>query len=403
VTIACPDCGALQHVPPLPPWGHALCRVCDRDLEKTSGRSLVATLALSVAVLLLLFPSNIFPLLQVRLFDMSSENVIMVGIARLWTSQWVLLAGVGAALIIVVPFLRFSLLSAVLAALRLGYRPRWLGPAFRWAIWLDPWAMLDVFLLASFVGYYRLVNLNMAQVSIEIGGYCFMAAGFLTMLCRATLDRRRVWRAIAPERDDPPGVATISCTTCDLVQPRECEGARCPRCGERLQARKTDALIRTAALLIAAFVLVFPANILPMNISTQLGQSQSYTIFTGVQDLFEAGLAPLGIIIFCTSILIPVGKILAVGWCVLSVLRRSRRHLLAKTKIFRVVAELGRWSKTDPFTIVFFVPLVNFGALATSNAGWGASAFLAMSILTMIASNTFDPRLMWDVAEPGGS
>lgn len=402
MTIACPDCGTLQDLPVLPRGAAAVCRLCEGDLEKTAGRSIVAALACSIAIFLLLFPCNIFPLLQVRLFGMTTSNVIMVGIARLWSNQWILLAGVSAALIIAIPFLRFALLSLVLGALRFGYRPAWLGPAFRWAVWLDPWAMLDVFLLASFVGYYRLINLQMANVSIDIGGMCFMGAGFLTMLCRAALDRRTVWRAIAPERPFDDGCATISCTVCDLVQPLAREGARCPRCRARLRARKPDALVRTAALLIAAFVLVFPANIFPMNISSHLGQTQEYTIFTGVKDLFDAGLWPLGVIIFCTSILIPVGKILAIGWCVISVLRRSRRHLRIKTKLFRVVAELGRWSKTDPFTIVFFVPLVNFGPLANADAGWGATAFIAMSMLTMIASGTFDPRLLWDAPEAEG-
>jgi paraquat-inducible protein A len=180
-----------------------------------------------------------------------------------------------------------------------------------------------------------------------------------------------------------------------------CDGRRCPRCGARLTSRKPDAMPRTAAMLVAAFILFFPANILPMNVSTQMGSQVSYTIFTGVRDLFEAGLWPLGIIVFCTSILIPVGKIVAVGWCVLSAWRGSRRHLVGKTKIFRIVADLGRWSKTDPFTIVFFVPLVHFGAFASSDAGWGATAFMLMTVLTMIATTTFDPRLMWDAAPSG--
>src|SRR6185437_4599047 len=101
---------------------------------------------------------------------------------------------------------------------------------------------------------------------------------------------------------------------------------------------------------------IFPANIYPMNISDHLGQEVNYTIMTGVQDLFKAGLYPLGVLIFCTSILTPGVKILALGWCVLSVYRGSRRHLVTKTKVLRVIAEMGRWSKTDPFAIVFFVP-----------------------------------------------
>lgn len=398
MTIACPDCGALEHIPPLPPRSTAVCLRCESNLEKTSGRSITAALACSLGTLLLLFPSNILPLLRVNVVGMQAETSIADGISALWDHDWVVIAGASAVLVIGLPFLRFGVLSAVLWAVRFGYRPSWLGRAFRWAMAIDLWSMTDVFLLASFVGYYRLINLNQADVSVLRGGWCFMAAGFLTMLSRAALDQRTVWRAIGPEVEVVPGTAVISCTMCDLVQPATHEGRPCPRCGAKLRARKLDAVARTAALVGAAFVFFLPANILPMNVSNHLGTHTSYTIFTGVRDLFQSGIWPLGAIIFCTSILIPLVKIIAIGWCILSIRMRSTRHLAAKTKIFRLVAELGRWSKTDPFTIVFFVPLVKFDGLASDNAGWGATAFMLMSLLTMAASNTFDPRQMWDAA-----
>jgi paraquat-inducible protein A len=398
VTIACPDCGALEHIPPLPPRSKAVCRLCQRDLEKTSGRSITAALACALSTLLLLFPGNVLPLLRVDFFGMELQNSIGSGIATLWNSNWILISVVSAVLVIGLPFLRFGMLTAVLGALRLGYRPAWAGRVFRWSMVLDLWVMSDVFLLACFVGYYRLINLGQADVVVQDGGWCYIAAGFFTMLSRATLDQRTVWRALAPEVEVTPGEKTVSCTICDLVQPAAREGRCCPRCGARLMARKEDALVRTAALTAAAFLCFIPANALPMSISMQLGARTGYTIFKGVTELFANGMWPLGILIFCTSILIPFGKIVAVGWCLWSVRRRSRRHLVTKTKVFRAVAELGRWSKTDPFTIVFFVPLVKFGALASADAGWGATAFMLMSVLTMAASNTFDPRLMWDTA-----
>jgi paraquat-inducible protein A len=360
-----------------------------------------AALGCALATFLLLFPSNILPLVSVDVFGMHAQSIIAVGVWRLLQHQWVLLAGLSALFVIVLPFARFGLLIAVLGTLRLGFRPRWLGAAFRWAVWLDLWAMLDVFLLAGGVGFYRLSHLSEAQITIEIGGACFIAAAVLTMLSRATLDRRTVWRTIGGETEAPPGQPVIGCTACDLVQPPDRSGSRCPRCGARLRFRKPEALMRTAALLIGAFILLFPANIYPMNVSYQLGRDVGYTIFKGIEDLFDSGQWPLGALVFCTSILIPVLKILAIGWCVVSVWRPSHAHLPAKTKALRIVAEWGRWSKTDPFTIVFFVPLMNFGVLASATAGWGATAFMMMTLLTMAASATFDPRLMWDAAGAG--
>jgi paraquat-inducible protein A len=403
VTIACPDCGTIEELPPLPPRGSAVCVRCDGDLEKRSGRTLVAALACAVATFLLLFPINILPLISVHMFGLHGANVTAAGISMLFAHGWVLLAGLSAILVILLPFCRFGLLSAVLGALRLGYRPRWLPSAFRWAVWLDRWAMLDVYLLAGAVGYFRLLNEPRLHVSIEAGGMCFVAAALLTMISRAALDRRTVWRSIGREVALDPGAAGIACTTCDLLQPLARDGDRCLRCRARLHRRKPEAVPRTVALLLAALLLYFPANIYPMNVSHQLGARHTYTIFTGIRELFAHGLWELGVVIFCTSILIPVGKIIVIAWCVLSVWRHSRRRLVLKTKLFRSVAELGRWSKTDPFAIVFFVPLIDFGRLASENAGWGATAFILMTLLTMCAAATFDPRLMWDAAEAGAA
>src|SRR6185312_6463017 len=109
------------------------------DLEKTSGRSITAALACSIGTFLLLFPSNLLPILSIDLYGIHAENVIGAGIAELWSNQWLLISGVTAILVIALPFLRFGLLTAVLGSLRLGFRPGWLGPAFRWAMWFDMW------------------------------------------------------------------------------------------------------------------------------------------------------------------------------------------------------------------------------------------------------------------------
>jgi paraquat-inducible protein A len=87
VTIACPDCGTLQDLPPLLAHAKAVCGLCDADLEKTTGRSVAATLACAIATFLLLIPSNLFPLIRGELFGMATENVILVGIGKLWTNS----------------------------------------------------------------------------------------------------------------------------------------------------------------------------------------------------------------------------------------------------------------------------------------------------------------------------
>lgn len=397
--IACPDCGLLEELPSLRRGSNAECSLCGGDLERTSGRSITAGLCCALGTFILLIPGNLLPLLSVGIFGMHNKNRLASGISMLWDRDWLLLAILTGAFALVLPFIRFGLLSAVLATIKLGHTPRWVGHGYRWALWLDVWAMPDVYLLAGFVGYFRLIHVTEMTVRIGAGGYCFLAAAFLAMLSRASIDRRTVWRTIAPEAEVTDDEETVSCTTCDLVQPLDCAGRDCPRCGAGLRIRKPYAMLRATALTIAAFVLFFPANILPMNTSIQLGRPVTYTIFKGVQELFDNGLWPLGIIIFCTSIAIPAVKILGMGWLIWSVRQRSRKHLAGRTKFHRFITEIGRWSNVDPFAITVFVPLMTFGTLASSDAAWGSTAFIAVVVLTLLATMCFDSRLMWDAAE----
>ena len=393
--VACSHCGALQDLVPLPPRTRAFCAVCENSLERTSGRSISAALACASATLILLLPANLLPFLSVSMLGMSRVSRVGSGVVDLWNHHWVLLALLIAAFALILPFVRYALLTTVLALVLLERRPHWLGRAFRWAIQLDPWSMPDVFLVGLAVGYSRIVAT--LPVQIGWGGFCYIAAAFLAMLSRAALDRRTVWRSIAlTEPALPPGSALISCTVCDLVLPADHEGWACPRCGLRLYARKPDAVVRTLALMIAAFVLYIPANVYPMSTDTQLGQLVPHRIIDGIRELYEAGLWPLGILIFCTSIAIPLLKLAGLGWFLLSIRRRSTRRLRVKTRLYRLVDEIGRWSNTDVFTIAVFLPVLQFGALASAHAGLGAPAFILVVVLTMLASRAFDPRLMWD-------
>ncbi len=366
-------------------------------MEARTGRNLTVAWICSFGTFALLIPANALPVMQVSMLGMTRQSRIFSGVRELWNDQWVIVALLVAVLVIVLPLLRFALLSVVLGLVRTGGRPRWLGKAFRWTLQLDPWAMPDVFLLGCAVGYSR-IRANL-PVTIEWGGISVILAAVLCMLTRATLDKRTVWRAIAPESSPPaPGCRVISCVACELVLPLALQGRPCPRCGLRLSARKPYAVARTLALVIAGFVLYMPANVFPMSTDIQAGARVTHRIVDGVEELFAAGLWPLGVLIFCTSVAIPLLKLAGLSWFTLSIWRRSARSLRFKTASYRVIDEIGRWSCIDVFTIAVFVPLLQFDGLLSSQAAPGAGAFILVVVLTMWASRTFDPRLMWDAA-----
>ncbi|HSU04764.1 MAG TPA: paraquat-inducible protein A [Acetobacteraceae bacterium] len=393
--IACPDCGTIQRLPLLRERSRLLCCRCDNVLERTAGRSQDAALALALATLVMWIPANLTTLMSLQVLGMERSTRLGSGVIAMWNEGWPELALVVGLQGVILPFVRFGLLSAALASIRFGFQGGWTGPVFRWAQRLDLWAMPDVFLLGAVVGYSRV----QAQIPVTIGpgGWSLIAAASLTMLTRASLDTRSVWRSIQ-RPDSPPAGPRIACTECDLVLPARMNGGRCPRCAAKLAARKPYAVARATALVAAGYPLYLAANYFPMNVQTKLGQVDDQTILYGVDRLLSAGFWPLAAIIFTASILIPVGKLIGMSWLLWSVHRHSDRRLKRKTRIYRFIEEIGRWSNIDIFTIAIFLPIMQLDGFVTMRAGVGAPAFLSVIVLTMIAARLFDPRLMWDNA-----
>ena len=395
--IACSDCGTVQRVGVLHRPGRLLCCRCDGVLERTAGRALDYALALSLATLLLLFPANLMTLFRVTILGIERSSRLGSGVLGMWREGFVMLGIVVGLQGVLLPFLRFGLLAAALGAVRCRVRAPWAGAAFRWAERLDLWAMPDVFLIGAVVGYSRVAA--RMPLTIGAGGWCLVAAAMLSMVTRASLDRRAIWRQIRPPGDPHDG-ATIACRACDLIVPAECEGERCPRCWQRLHRRVPFSLTHATALVAAGYLLYPVANYFPMSVDMQLGTVHGHTIANGVAALIGAGLWPLAAVIFTTSIAIPLLKLVGLTWLIWSARRRRARRLVFKTRLYRVIHEIGRWSNVDVFTIAIFLPLMQFDGLVSVRAAAGAPAFLAVIVLTMLAARMFDPRLLWDAARP---
>ena len=163
--------------------------------------------------------------------------------------------------------------------------------------------------------------------------------------------------------------------------------------------RKHQSLSRTWALLIAAYLLYIPANLLPVSTIVYLGNGQPDTIMSGVVALFQHGDAPIALLLFTASIAVPMLKLATLTFLLLSVHFRLQWKPRDRTQMYRLIETIGRWSMLDIFVISLLVALVQLQALATIHAGPGAVAFCAVVVLTMFAAESFDPRLMWDVLE----
>lgn len=192
----------------------------------------------------------------------------------------------------------------------------------------------------------------------------------------------------------------LSCHACDLVCKRVpgSRKASCPRCHARLSSRKPDSIARTWALLLAGYVLYVPANILPVTTTRSLFDSQTDTIFSGVVYLWTTGSWFLAVVVFVASIMVPLAKLLGLSVLAISVQRRSVWRSLRRSRAYRFIDFIGRWSMLDIYVITLLVGLVQIQTLAAITAGPGVLAFGALVVVTLFASLSFDPRLIWDAA-----
>ena len=150
--------------------------------------------------------------------------------------------------------------------------------------------------------------------------------------------------------------------------------------------------------MIAATIFYGPANIYPVLTVIQLGAGAPSTIMGGVVELLSSGMYPLAALVFCASVVVPVLKLVALGAMLVATWLGSASRVRDRTRAYRIVATIGRWSMIDVFMASILVALVRFGGVVNIRSDFGAVAFASVVILTMLAAEAFDPRLMWDAA-----
>jgi len=193
-----------------------------------------------------------------------------------------------------------------------------------------------------------------------------------------------------------------SCDTCGLLSRPAVgdEESRCPRCDEELAFRKHDSIQRTWAFLIGAAVCYIPANVLPVLTTTTASGADSDTILQGVVLLWSPTGWPLSLIVLVASIMIPSAKILALGYLLITTQNGSIKNNGQRVRLYRMVEFIGRWSMVDVFVDTFTAGLIQLQPLMSVEPGPGLLFFAAVVVLTMLAVESFDPRLIWDSAIP---
>ncbi len=189
--IACHECDLLHRVQPLPDGGAARCVRCDALLYYQKKDSLDRTLALTIAGLVLFIVANTFPFLAMKSGGLVRETTLITGIKGLYHQGMEALALLVLLTSILVPFVQIAGMLYVLVPLKVNRVPRNLALVYRFLRSMQPWSMMEVFMLGILVSYVKLGK--MAKIVPGLAIYSFVVLIFVLAGAAASLDPRIVW------------------------------------------------------------------------------------------------------------------------------------------------------------------------------------------------------------------
>jgi paraquat-inducible protein A len=414
--VACEECDLLQLAAPLAPGSSLRCRRCHAELGRgrTNGPEYALAFTLASAVLLVI--SNVFPIVGLSVNGNLVQTTLAGSVRMLYSHGTWPLAVLVFLTTILMPVLQTVAMLWLLLPLKFGRVPWHAVEGFRLFQLARPWGMTEVLILGLLVALVKLAHI--AKVVPGTALWSFVVLMLLLAAASASFDPREMWsRIYALKKADgvwrvpslklrrtavtASAYGLVLCEECGLLasDPARSGVHACPRCKSPLHRRKPASLSRTWAYLTAAIVLYVPANVLPVMNTSSLFGAQKDTIMSGVVYLWISGSWLLAVLVFIASIVVPMLKILGLAYLAVSTQLHSQWLPVQRTRIYRAVELVGRWSMLDIYVITMLVALVQFQALATIEAGPASIAFGAVVVLTLLAAMAFDPRLIWDAAE----
>jgi paraquat-inducible protein A len=404
--MSCRSCDLLHQTAPPPPGSAVSCTRCGDVLYRKPRSEFQVVLALTLTALLLFLVANAFPLVTFELAGRSQSGKLISGVLGLYAEGYWELAGLVLFTTILAPLLYLLGLFYVLLPLSLGWRPWGLAPLLRMIKALTPWAMLEVYTFGILVALIKLGDFGHVDPGVAL--FAFFGLTCAIVAINRGLDRPAIWDRVLPPGQGPAPAGDTkgplwACGSCELLvqspDPAETGLPACPRCDAALTRRKPNSLSRTWALLIAGFVLYIPANVYPVMVIVSFGRQQEATIFGGVVELAQGGDWPIAGLVFVASIAIPLLKLVSLTFVAASVQWRWHWRPAERTRLYRLVEGIGRWSMIDIFVTSILVALITLQKVATVEPSLGAVCFAAVVILTIFAAKSFDPRLIWDRLE----
>ncbi|QMI05458.1 membrane integrity lipid transport subunit YebS [Citrobacter sp. RHB25-C09] len=393
----CPQCDVLFSLPKMRSHQSAYCPRCQAKIRDGRDWSLTRLGAMAVTMLLLMPFAWGEPLLHIYLLGVRIDANVMQGIWQMTkqgdpiTGAMVLFCVVGAPLILVtsIAYLGFGNI--------LGMNLR---PALLMLERLKEWVMLDIYLVG--IGVASIKVQDYAFIQPGVGLYAFVALVILSVVTLSHLNVEQLWDRFYPQRParraDEQLRVCLGCHFTGYPDPR----GRCPRCHIPLRLRRNQSVQKCWAALLASMVFLLPANLLPISVIYINGGRQEDTILSGIMSLASSNVA-VAAVVFIASILVPFTKIIVMFTLLLSLHFKCEQGLRTRMQLLRLVTWIGRWSMLDLFVISLTMSLINRDQILAFTMGPAAFYFGAAVILTILAVEWLDSRLLWDAHESGNA
>ncbi|RPH22894.1 paraquat-inducible protein A [Buttiauxella warmboldiae] len=393
----CPQCDTLFSLPLVKSSQGAYCPRCDAKVYHGRDWSLTRLAAMAMAMLLLMPVAFSEPLVRIYLLGTRIDATLFQGIWQMTsqgdplTAAMVLFCSVGAPATLVagIVYLYFGNLFGMN-----------LRPVLLMLEKLKEWVMLDIYLVA--IGVACIKVREFAFIQPGVGLVAFIALVALSLLTLIHLNVEQLWSRFYPQRPPRAWNAQLRvCLGCHFTGIPDKRG-RCPRCHIPLRARRRHSLQKSWAALIGSLVLLLPANLLPISILYVNGARQEDTILSGIISLANSNIA-VAAVVFIASILVPFTKVIVMISLLVSIHFKCERGLRTRILLLRFITWIGRWSILDLFVIALTMSLVNRDQLLAFTMGPAAFYFGAAVILTILAVEWLDSRLLWDAHESGNA
>ncbi|MEL6316095.1 MAG: PqiA/YebS family transporter subunit [Pseudomonadota bacterium] len=413
VLVACPSCDRLYLRPALAERTVARCRRCADAVVSRKSDATDQALAFAVASFVLTLGAVAFPFLSISRAGIEREISVADAVAALSDGASPALALLAFGFVVAAPLLRAGAMILALTPVRFSrHRPRYAARAFRWALWLGPWAMAEIFMIGVAVSLIKLSDL--ANIGFGPSFYIFVVLVVVTALERWMLCPDTIWSRFTPPAERAPlsdaarygdarallsakrtaaAAGLTPCPRCGWLHPQT--HRRCVRCDARLVAPRDISLQRAWAWLAAAALTYLPANLWPITVTRSFGETTESTIISGVLSFLRDGDYFVAGVIFAASVLVPAAKFAGILAITLRLRRPGRLSAAARQRLHKIVEFIGRWSMIDVFVVAVLAGIVQMGLLASISVGPAAIPFALTVVFTMFAAEEIDMRVVW--------